>query len=997
MTGAAGIVESRPVSVDEFIRRTQALNGTVIRERPFWNTVATADSIRQFAWGISDDNPLWLDRDYAAQSPHGRRLAPPAFLTSVQYPVVHGSEPRATLAHLVGEVEFVWHQPIFEGDELEGKCRQTGCFESARRQGQRSFFVQGATEYRNGRGEEVGTAKTTLVWVDRQGQMLLDRPTYSYSEQELQALKQGVLSERRRGAATPSDVERQPGQALPSIVRGPLTLGDLICWHTAAGPNYRASSLAFKDHLESPHGNVLHPIFSWPVKTSQQHEDPLLCLQRGIPGPFDNGVMRFSWVTPLLTNWMGDRGMLKRLSLRMLEANLYGDATWFHGRVLRREAHPDGELITISVRGENQLGSTTTAGDAEVLLPRLERTVTRGPTTAVNVEAPSADMSPPLDPVAALTALAEQHPNKAAVACQRRTLTYAELSDRVETLAMDFVAQGLKPGMVVGVCLPRSLDLVAVIFAVLKAEAAYLPLAPDQSRDRNITLLNDAGAALVVSSANYWLTNEVSTAVAEANAAIAELSIERWSDQPMIHDGLASIIYTSGSSGVPKGVLTSRDSLSRYIPEARALLELEPNDTCLHSASIMLSASVRQLFVPLSAGATLVVADTDQVMKPAKLLQLINDAGVTVWDTVPTILAHALEAVSALSAERSDALFANRLRLIACTGEPLPWRLANQWRAKLPQLMAMVNLYSQTETGSVCAFCIRADDEVSDMGTVPLGRPIGRVPVHLLDRSGQQVPDGVMGELWIGGDRLSVGYLNDEDLNVEKFSTDGERLFRTGDMAIVNTAGNLEYVGRRDQQIKIRGIRVQPAEIEHALRQHPDVSAAVVVLRGGSDGEAGALIPEHRLVAFIETPTAKDSAETPLSMEDCRRFLMTRLPGYMVPTDLLLAERLPRMANGKVDREALLYLNVNPDLQSGSYVAPNSATERKLSGIWGELLGLEKVSVEADFFELGGHSLMAARLLTRIKEIFGLDISMPTFFAEPTIRCLARLLNTDAQ
>ncbi|RMF85758.1 MAG: hypothetical protein D6736_16625 [Nitrospinota bacterium] len=356
--------------IDEFIAQSRKLTGQEVRERSPWNTLVTADAIRHFAYGISDDNPLWLDPAYAAQSRYGRLVAPPAFLTSVLYPILHGAPMAVPLSSLIGGVEYRWFHPILEGERLQATSRQVDLYEKKSRTGRRLIFIISEATYRNQRGEVVGQAIGTMIRATQVGtELLFDRDIYRYSEAELAEIGKAQQTETRTGARLLTGKEVEIGQELPPLVRGPLTIGDMICWQAAIGPSYRAGSLGYRDCLQAPHTAVKNPLTGWPVKYSQQHEDFHLAAQRGMPAPFDNGVMRFAWVSPLLTNWMGDNGFLQRLYVQIKAPNLYGDTTWYRGTVTAKEEGEDGTRVKIQISGTNQLGVLTTSGEAEVLLP----------------------------------------------------------------------------------------------------------------------------------------------------------------------------------------------------------------------------------------------------------------------------------------------------------------------------------------------------------------------------------------------------------------------------------------------------------------------------------------------------------------------------------------------------------------------------------------------------------------------------------------------------
>lgn len=358
-------------AIDEFLERSRRLNGTVVNERSPWNTVATADAIRHFAYGTSDENPLWTDEAYAAQSRYRALVAPPAFLTSVLYPILHGAPMNVPLSSLIGGLEYRWFHPVLVGDRLRAESRQVDALEKKSRSGRRLVFITSEVTYWNQRDEVVAKATGTMIRATQVGtELLIDRPLYRYSQMELEAIGQAIQAEARTGRETVCWEDVTLGPSIPPIVRGPLTIGDLVCWQAAIGPSYRAGALGYLDSLKAPHAAVRNPITGWPVKYSQQHEDFHLAAQRGMPGPFDNGVMRFAWVAPLITNWMGDDGFLRRLYVQIKAPVIYGDTIWYRGEVAEKTEDAAGGMVKIQITGVNQLGTTTTTGEADVVLPR---------------------------------------------------------------------------------------------------------------------------------------------------------------------------------------------------------------------------------------------------------------------------------------------------------------------------------------------------------------------------------------------------------------------------------------------------------------------------------------------------------------------------------------------------------------------------------------------------------------------------------------------------
>ncbi|MGB5253195.1 MAG: AMP-binding protein, partial [Sedimenticolaceae bacterium] len=479
--------------IDEFIDRSRELNGKVVKERSPWNTVATADAIRHIAQGISDDNPLWTDSSYAKRSRFGKLVAPPAFLTSVVYPMLHGAPMEVPLASLIGKLEYVWHRPVLVGDAISGSTRQLDVIDTEI-EGRRGIYILSETSYWNGNGEVVGRANGTLIRlaVD-ESRPLTNRKIARYTDQQLEEIGAAQLAEKRTGENLIRPVAADVDTQVPALVRGPLTVGDMICWQAGSGPSYRPGSLGYRDALNAPHSSVFNPATGWPVKNSQQHEDFLLAAQRGMPAPFDNGVMRFAWITPLFTNWMGDNGELRKMSVQITAPNLYGDTTWYRGRIRKIVEEADGSLAMIQLTGTNQLGDVTTTGRAEVWLPREKREKIK------HLLGTARDRDATLNPswVQRFIEKVREQPDAIAVEDGLTTLSYAELDERATRWAHRLRARGAGVGRYVGLCLHRSADLVTAIVAVLKSGSAYIHLDPTYPGERILFMLEDARPVLL--------------------------------------------------------------------------------------------------------------------------------------------------------------------------------------------------------------------------------------------------------------------------------------------------------------------------------------------------------------------------------------------------------------------------------------------------------------------------------------------------------------------
>ncbi len=975
-----------PDIIQEFIEKSRLLTGKVIQEREPWNTAVTPQAIRHFAYGISDDNPLWLDPDYAAKSHFGQLVAPPTFLTSVAYPALHGAPMKLSMSQLIGELEYQWFHPILAGDTLRPESEQTGVYESQDRQGHRLVCILSETRYWNKNNELVGKAESNLVWIERTPEdLLIERKTYQYSEAEITQIQNALNQEIRTGNQALWGEEIEVGQELPVFVRGPLTVGDLICWQAAIGPSYRPGKLGYFDGLKSPHTLAQNPVTGWSVKNSQQHEDFLMAQQRGMPAPFDNSVMRFAWLSPLLTNWMGDRGELKQLSVQMTAPILYGDTTWYRGIVSKKISREMEILVEVKITGTNQLGEVTTTGKAEVLLPSKEKSEFIFKQVESQYIYPTAPCIHEL-----IEAEVKKTPDAIAVVCQNQRLTYQDLNHQANQLANYLRSQGVKTNDLVGICLDRSIDFVVSILAILKAGGGYLPLDANYPKERLAFMLKDAQISLVLTKPRFWQNiPQQDTPIIDLDN-LPEIINQKSSENlvnPVNSNHLAYAVYTSGSTGQPKAVPTPHFSLSSYIRSIQKPLNVRSDDNYLHTGSFSFSAAVRQTLLPLSVGATLIIADTEQRQNPQRLFQLIQQENITIWDTVPTFWRFCIDLFVTLSAEIRINLLKNKLRQIFVTGEPLTWDIPYRWRYELQHQARMINLYSQSETTGTASYYLIPSEFYNPTGIVPLGKTIEDVEILLLDENLQPVIEGEIGELCVTGQRLVQGYLNRPQLTAQKFIQSPfeslSKLYKTGDLARYGADGVLEFVGRADRRVKIRGFRVELEEIEAILTQYPDIQEAVVMAHE---------TPSHekQLVAYVIS-----SSEQNPTTKELRTFIQEKLPEYMVPAIILHLETLPRTPNGKLDRRSLPEPNFSRLGLETPFVAPQDELELQLTQIWETVLGIQSIGIQDNFFELGGHSLLAVRLFTKVEQKFGKNLPLAVLFQAPTIQKLAHLLHQE--
>ncbi|GAA2613971.1 non-ribosomal peptide synthetase [Streptomyces axinellae] len=548
-------------------------------------------------------------------------------------------------------------------------------------------------------------------------------------------------------------------------------------------------------------------------------------------------------------------------------------------------------------------------------------------------------------------------PDAVAVSAPDGTLSYAELDARAGLLAGRLRGLGVVPEARVAVDLPRSVHLVVTLLAVLKAGGCYLALDPQQPEERRALVLKDAGVQLVV-------TPELLAATAEApgTAPLPE----------SVPESTAYVAYTSGSTGTPKGVCVPHRAVARLVLE-QELLPIRPDDVFLLLAPMAFDASTLELWGPLLNGARLVVAPPED-LSSADIEELVHREGVTtLWLTAG--LFHSVVAAHRLRGMRG-------LRHLIAGGDVLSTAHVDRALRELPDTR-LVNGYGPTENTTFTA-CHVLTGPVGE-GRVPIGVPVTGTTVHLLDDQLRPVPEGRAGELYTGGAGLAHGYQCDPALTAARFLPDpftpapgGGRLYRTGDVARRRPDGALEFLGRTDAQLKVRGFRVEPNEIEAALCTHPEIDDAAVVAQR-SHGE-------RILAAFYVT-------ERTLTTAELRAHLAALVPRYMIPAVYLRLDELPLKGSGKVDRARLAATTMpgRPEL-STDYRAPGGEHERWLAELWADLLQIDEVGVDDDFFELGGHSLMATRITVEIDERYGRAVAPVAFYEHPTIAELAGML-----
>ena len=568
-------------------------------------------------------------------------------------------------------------------------------------------------------------------------------------------------------------------------------------------------------------------------------------------------------------------------------------------------------------------------------------------------------------------AQAERTPDAVAVIFEGKRLTYQELNRRANRLARYLQELGVGPDSLVGIYVERSPEMLIGLLGVLKAGGAYVPLDPAYPQERLAFMLADSGAEVLLTQERLLdALPEHSARVICLDADWGEMADMEESNptSDVTPDHLAYVIYTSGSTGKPKGVQVLHRGVVNFLYSMREEPGLSAEDVLLAVTTLSFDIAVLELFLPLIVGAQVEIVPREVASDGALLAARLADSGATVMQATPATWRMLIEA--GWEGDR-------RLRIL-CGGEAMPRDLADQLLARCG---ALWNMYGPTET-TVWSTCYRV---TPGGGAVPIGRPIANTQIYLLDSQMEPVPVGVVGELYIGGDGVTRGYLNRPELTAERFIPDPfraepeARLYKTGDLARYLPDGNIEFLGRRDHQVKVRGFRIELGEIEAALAQHPAIRENVVIAREDTPGD-------KRLVGYLVLHPDQPAPST----GDLRRFLRDRLPEYMIPSAFVTLDALPLTPNGKVNRRALpAPPQTRPDT-GAEYVAPRTPLEEELAHLCAGVLGLERVGVHDNFFDLGGTSLLATRLIFQVRERFQTPVALRHLFEEPTVAGLAR-------
>ncbi len=561
------------------------------------------------------------------------------------------------------------------------------------------------------------------------------------------------------------------------------------------------------------------------------------------------------------------------------------------------------------------------------------------------------------------------------------SVTYRELNEKANQLAHYLRNLGVKPEVMVGICVERSLEMVVAILGVLKAGGAYVPIDPNFPLERITLILEDTQTPILLTQQHLLPNLPASTAQVICLNSEWEIIARHSRENPACNtsiENLIYVIYTSGSTGKPKGVMIPHRGIVNQLYWRQNTFGLSATDKVLQNISFSFDPSVWQIFWPLCFGGQLFLPRPEGHKDSAYLVKLIAEQQITISAFVPSMLRVILEE------EGISACLC--LRHISCGGEALPVELVERFFERLKLDGVLHNVYGPTEA-SIDATFWKCD--ASSYSVAPIGQPIQNASIYILDENLQLTPTGEVGELHIGGMGLALGYLNCPELTASKFILNplstglGDRLYKTGDLACVLPDGNIQFLGRIDHQVKVRGFRIELGEIETTLLQLPNIREAVVIVR--QDDER-----EKRLVAYI-IPEPGQIIKT----SDIRNYLKQKLAEYMIPAVFVILEALPLNANGKLDRHALPVPEQTREELDTEFIASSSEIETQLLKIWYELLGIESIGIKDNFFDLGGTSLLVVQMLAQIKRRFGRELPLTTFLKAATVEEIASFLHLD--
>jgi amino acid adenylation domain-containing protein len=567
----------------------------------------------------------------------------------------------------------------------------------------------------------------------------------------------------------------------------------------------------------------------------------------------------------------------------------------------------------------------------------------------------------------------QRTPDAIATVYQDQQFTYQQLNDRANQWATVLVQQGVGAETLVALLEERNLDFLTAMLAIFKAGGAYLPLNPQHPSDRIAQVLRESQVSFLLGSQRWHSLVDASS--------LQWLDVEDLDTAPPADNlpvrcspnSLAYVIYTSGSTGTPKGAMLEHRGMLNHLLAKVDQLHLTGADVIAQTAAQTFDISIWQFLCPLLVGGRVEIVPSEIATDAAQLLPLIEQRSISILEVVPSLLLLLLQQLELTPSKPA----LNSLRWLLLTGEALPPGLCQQWFEIYPQI-PLLNAYGPTECSDDVTHYPLHEAPTTDLLTIPIGYALPNTQLYVLDQFLQPVPVGVAGELYVGGAGVGRGYLYNQDLTAQAFVADpfipGQRLYKTGDKARFRADGSIEFLGRFDHQVKLRGFRIELGEIESVLSQHPQVQAAVVMLREDQPGKP-------QLVGYVMA--------TNVTPQQLRQFLQQQLPDYMIPAAFVQLDSLPLTANGKVDRKALPApeLSLNAD-----FVAPSTPTQMAIAQVWTEVLNVESVGLHDNFFDLGGHSLLATLVLSRLRLLMGLDLPLRCCFEYPTLAALAEFI-----
>ncbi len=593
-----------------------------------------------------------------------------------------------------------------------------------------------------------------------------------------------------------------------------------------------------------------------------------------------------------------------------------------------------------------------------------------------------------------IEAQTERTPDTIAVICEDEQLTYDQLNRQANKLARLLVEERIGSGVLVGLLAERGIEFLIAFLAIFKAGGVYLPLDPEHPAKRLYQVLSQSGCSTVITmgKSESVLSQAIDEFPLEKQPQVLQLetlltmeqSEENLTPRCSIKDA-AYVMYTSGSTGMPKGAMIEHLGMLNHIYAKISDTQLSNVDIVAQNGPQCFDISVWQYLAALLVGGRVIIFKDEIAHDPARLLREVEQRAVTILQLVPSMLREIIYQVAFLGDSRPTL---SALRWMIPTGDALTVDLTRQWLT-LYRNIPLLNTYGATECSDDNCHWAIYDPPLSDyrLSIMPIGRPIPNIRIYVLDNALSLVAVGVVGELYIGGIGVGRGYLNDEQRTAQSFIPDpfcaepDARLYKTGDLARYLADGTLEFLGRIDHQIKIRGLRIELGEIEMALKRHPSVMDLVVVARKGST-------EDQRLVAYVVLH--KEQSAT--TVNDLQNYLMQQLPAYMVPSVIMFLEALPLNSNGKIDRRNLpLPESFHPEFER-QLVAPRNSLEEEVVATWSRVLGIEQISIYDDFFALGGDSLLATRVTSGLRTSLMVEIPLRSFFEAPTVAQLAEII-----